>query len=111
MIIRLTDSMGNLFTQVDNWELANIAAKAIWKREKWSDLFYFIEFDTKQEFYGAIDLEPRSHFAPVQNSIFTWHLKTFLSNMVKIEPQKAKIFEVSKQDIQFFKYLLTELPC
>jgi len=105
MTIRLTDSNGNLFAQVQNWNNANLAAKSIFKRQYWSDLYYFIEFDDKHEAYGSIDLEPESFHKPHQKELFTWHLKTFWGNCSKAKPQTG----LSADDITYFKFLLTKI--
>jgi hypothetical protein len=110
MEIRLTDSRGNLFAQVTTWEDANAAARAVFKRQTWSDIYYFIEFNSKQETHGSIDIEPHSFHTRHQREIFTKHLKTFWGNLANLDPQKAKIYGVNEEDKRFFKYLLTELP-
>lgn len=102
MKIRLTTDTGSLFAEVQSWAEANLAAKSIFKRNYWSDLYYFILFDDEQEAYGSIDLEPESFHKPHQNEIFTWHLKTFWSNSSKSE-------RLSKDDRNYFTYLLTHL--
>jgi len=107
MKIRLTDSNGALFAQVNDWDSANIAVKSIFKRNYWSDLYYWIEFDDKQEAYGSIDLEPQSFHKPHQNNIFTHQLKTFWNNCSK---QKPGNFGLNSEDIKYFKFLLTKLP-
>lgn len=106
MKIRLTDSNGNLFAEVSTWEAANIAAKSVFKRQKWSDLYYFIEFDDNQESYGSIDLEPSEFHRPHQSELFTWHLKTFWSNCAKVKQPSTLI---SSEDIKYFQFLLTKL--
>jgi hypothetical protein len=108
MIIRLTDSRGSLFAQVASFEAANLAARAIWKRDKWSDIHYFIEFDDLQETHGSIDIEPHDFFARNQRQIITWHLKTFWGNIVKHGANLP--YSISSEDISFFKFLLTKLP-
>lgn len=110
MEIRLTDSNGRLFAQVATWEDANAAIRAVFKRQRWSDIHYFIEFDSKQEAYGSIDIEPRSFHTHHQREIFTKHLKTVWGNLANLNPQKSKIYGVSAEDKRFFRYLLTELP-
>ncbi len=106
MEIRLTDSEGNKFAVVNNWDAANLAAKAVFKRNYWSDLYYFIEFDDKQEAYGSIDLEPQSFHKEHQSILFTWHLKTFWTNVSRSEPKSY----LSKDEIQYCKHLLNYLP-
>ena len=106
MKIRLTNSNGGLFAEVQTWQDANTAAKSIFKRQYWSDLYYFIEFDDSLEVYGSIDLEPASFHRPHQNELFTWHLKTFWGNCAKVTQPSPLI---SKDDIQYFKFLLTKL--
>jgi hypothetical protein len=110
MKIRLTTDTGALFAEVTTWSEANTAARAVFKRNNWSDLYYFIEFDTKQETSGSIDLEPYSFHARQQREIFTTHLKTFWSNIKALERNKAKIYGISEDDQKFCAYLLTELP-
>jgi len=105
MKIRLTTSTGSLFAEVETMEAANIAAKSIFKRNKWSDLYYFIEFDDNQEAYGSIDLEPASFHREHQNNLFTWHLKTFWSNCVK----NVGKFGISEEDKNYFNFLLKKL--
>ncbi len=107
MKIRLTDSKGSLFAEVQNWDDANVAAKSIFKRNYWSDLYYFIEFDDNQETYGSIDLEPKSFHRPHQNNLFTTHLHTFWSNCSKV---KLPHFQITSEDVAYFKFLLTKLP-
>jgi hypothetical protein len=106
MKIRLTDSNGSLFAEVCTWSDANVAAKSVFKRQKWSDLYYFIEFDDNQEAYGSIDLEPCEFHRPHQNELFTWHLKTFWGNCAKVKQPSPLI---SKDDIKYFQFLLTKL--
>jgi len=106
MQITLTDSNGNRFAVTATWEAANIAAKAVFKRNYWSDLHYFIEFDDKQEVAGSIDLEPASFHQPHQNNIITWHLKTFWTNICKANPDRW----LTQEDINFFKHALNYLP-
>jgi hypothetical protein len=117
MKIRLTTGTGSLFAQVSTWEQANIAAKAVFKRNKHSDLHYFIEFDEDwflgypavQETHGSIDLEPSDFHKPHQNNIFTWHLKTWWTNLSNANEHYSKIMGISTEDKQFCKYLLTKL--
>ena len=106
MKIRLTSSSGSLFAEVQTWHEANIAAKSIFKRQYWSDLYYFIEFDDNQEAYGSIDLEPASFHRPHQRELFTRHLKTFWGNCAKVKQPSSLI---SKEDVKYFKFLLTKL--
>lgn len=110
MEIRLTDSDGNSFAVVHSWDAANLAAKAVFKRQNWSDLYYYIEFDDKQEVHGSIDLEPASFHRPHQNNIFTWHLRTFWTNISKVDPARWPIYSLTEEDIQFFKHALNYLP-
>jgi hypothetical protein len=109
MIIRLTDSRGSLFAEVSSFEAANVAAKAVWRRNNWSDIHYFIEFDDLQECHGSIDIEPHDFFAPNCSQIITWHLKTFWGNMVKHGLNKHP-YAINSEDINYFKFLLTKLP-
>lgn len=110
MIIRLTDSRGNLFTQVNSFESANIAARAIWKKNNWSDIHYFIEFNDLQEVFGSIDIEPKEFFSRSQKNIITTHLKTFWNNIINATPEKKRIYKISNDDILFFKHVLKQLP-
>lgn len=110
MKIRLTDSDGKLFAEVQTWNKANEATRAIFKRKNWSDIYYFIEFDSQQEAYGSIDIEPYSFHARHQREIFTKHLKTFWTNCKNIDIMKKPYYGITAEDQLFFKYLLTELP-
>lgn len=106
MKITLSNSDGKLFATVSAWDLANLAARAIFKRNYWSDLYYHIIFDDGNEVAGSIDLEPYSFHAPKQKELFTQHLKTFWSNVSKSEPKPY----LSEQDINYCKQLLKYLP-
>ena len=110
MEIRITDSQGNLFAAVNNWNDANAAARAVFKRNNWSDLYYFIEFDSKQETHGSIDLDPQSFHTRHQREIFTKHLKTFWTNCSNVDIKAKPWYGITAEDQEFFKYLLTELP-
>lgn len=116
MIIQLYDSRKKLFTTVNSWESANVAAKAIFKRQYWSDLYYSIVFDDGVKVSGSIDLEPKSFHKEHQNKIVTWHLKTFWTNISKLTPKSPypgmtiREFEPSAQDIEDCKNLLNYLP-
>lgn len=105
MKIILSNSDGNKFATVQSWESANLAAKAVFKRNYWSDLYYDIFFDDNTQTCGSIDLEPSSFHKPHQNNIFTWHLKTFWTNVSKSEPKTY----LTQEDINFTKKLLTYL--
>lgn len=110
MKIRLTDSEGKLFSEVTTWTEANAAARAIFKRQNWSDIYYFIEFDSQQETHGSIDLEPQTFHTRHQREIFTKHLKTFWTNCSNVDIIKKPWYGITAEDQEFFKYLLTELP-
>lgn len=106
MKIILFDSQGNTFASVTTWDAANVAAKAVFKRQNWSDLYYDIFFDDGTQTGGSIDLEPESFHKPHQSQIFTWHLKTFWTNVSKSKPLPY----LSQSDIDFCKTLLNYLP-
>ena len=107
MKITFTTSSGSLFAKVDNWNDANLITKSIFKRNYWSDLYYDIEFTDGQCINGSIDLEPQCFHRPHQNELFTWHLKTFWTNISNI---KLPHFAISENDVKLFTNLLTKLP-
>lgn len=107
MQIILADSDNRQLAKVSSWDNANVAAKALFKKQYWSDLYYSIVFDDGNEISGSIDLEPQSFHAPHQNQIVTWHLKTFWGN---ISRAKLPRFPLTQQDIDECKKLLTYLP-
>lgn len=107
MKIILSDYNGSKFATVTTWEKANEAAKAIYRRNRWSDLIYDIFFDDGTQTAGSIDLEPHSFHKPHQNQIFTTHLRTFWGNVSKQQPGK---YGLTADDIQFCKTLLNYLP-
>jgi len=107
MKITLTTSTGSLFAILNNWEDANLISKSIFKRNYYSDLYYKIEFADGQCINGSIDLEPQCFHKPHQNEIFTWHLKTFWTNISKV---KLPHFAIGENDIKLFTNLLTKLP-
>lgn len=109
MTIHLSTNQGDKFTTVKSWEEANQAARAIFKRDNWSDLVYQIVFDDGIKTAGSIDLEPSSFHTRHQREIFTNHMRTFWSNVAKLKPQTAPYF-VTQEDIDFTKSLLTYLP-
>jgi len=111
MKIKLTDSDGKLFATVTSWENANIAAKAIFKLHKYSDLYYHLFFDDGNDIAGSIDLEPHSFHQPHQKTILTSHLKTFWGNVSRITPNEyGWLRGFTQQDIDECKTLLTYLP-
>jgi hypothetical protein len=105
--IVLTDSRGHKFATIKGWEDANVAAKAIFKRQNWSDLYYNITFNDGETISGSIDLEPESFHKPHQNEIFTWHLKTFWTNISKLT---SPYLGFTMEDIEDCKKLITYLP-
>lgn len=104
-IIMTTDHPISNFLEVNSWELANVGLKSIWRKQKYSDVRYTIHFDDGEEISGTIDMEPHSHFAPVCNEIFTWHLKTLWTNVSK----STKSY-ITQEDKEECKQLLTYLP-
>lgn len=106
MKITLSTDNGHIFTTVRDWNTANEAAKAIFKRKYWSDLYYDITFDDATQTAGSIDLEPQSFHKPHQENLFTWHLKTFWGNVSKETP---KVY-LSQEYINECKNLLNYLP-
>lgn len=107
MKIILSDSTGKKFTTLAEWEAANVAAKAIFKKQYWSDLYYEIFFNDGTEVTGSIDLEPKSFHDPHINKIFTNHLQTFWGNISKLQQPK---YGLTSADIDFCKTLLTYIP-
>ena len=107
MRIQLTDSKGNLFAMLSNWDDANLAAKSIFKRDYWSDLYYSITFEDGESINGSIDLEPKSYHKPHQNNIILNHLKTYWGNISRLNSPQ---FGITKNDIKYFKGLLNRLP-
>lgn len=105
MTITLTDSRKHLFAQVNNWDEANIAARSVFKRKYWSDLYYSIKFDDGNEVDGSIDLEPYSFHARQQRELFTKHLKTFWGNISK----SAGKYSITHEDAEWAAKLLTHL--
>lgn len=106
MKILLLDYKSSIFASVESWDAANIAAKAVLKRKYWSNLYYDIHFDDGTSTAGSIDLEPESFHKPHQNEIFTWHLRTFWTNISKAEPSP----NWTQKNIDFASKLLTYLP-
>ncbi len=106
MTIVLFDSNGSTFASVTSFEMANVAAKAVFKRQFWSNLYYDIFFDDNTQTAGSIDLEPESFHKPHQNELFTWHLRTFWTNVSKSKPLPY----LTQEDIDFTAKLLTYLP-
>lgn len=107
MKILLTTREGKIFTQVNTWDAANVAAKAVIKHFTYSDLYYSITFDNGEEVAGSIDLEPRSFHTPYWNCIVTKHLKTFWTNISKLPAPK---YGLTQEDIEECKKLLQHLP-
>lgn len=105
MKIILSNSDGKTFAVVYNWSAANVASKAIFKRQYWSDLYYDITFDDGTHTSGSIDLEPECFHKSHQNEIFTWHLETFWSNVSKSTPLPY----LKQSDIDYAKRLLINL--
>lgn len=87
--------------EVFSWEQANNVIKAIWNAKKFSNVNYCLHFDFGVQ-EGVIDIEPRSHFLPYQNTILTTHLKTFWGNVVKST--------TDDKDREYFYSLLPYLP-
>lgn len=108
MQIILSNSDGHKFTTARSWDEANQAARAIFKRNFWSDLYYQIIFDDGKETAGSIDLEPASYHTRHQREIVTNHMRTFWGNVAKLAPNKAPYF-YSEEDINFTKGLLNYL--
>lgn len=106
MKIILSNSDGKLFTTATSWSQANQAARAIFKRNFWSDLIYYIIFDDGKETAGSIDLEPASFHTRHQREIVTTHLQTFWGNVSKQKPGK---YGLTEEDINFTKGLLNYL--
>lgn len=106
MRIILTDSRGSQLADINTWENANIASKAIFKREHWSDIYYHIFFDDGTKANGSIDLEPYSFHKPHQKEIFTNHLRTFWTNVSKA----VQRFDITQEDREYATQLLTYLP-
>ena len=107
MIIHLSTYHGEKFTTVTSWDQANQAARAIFKRDTWSDLVYQIIFDDGNETAGSIDLEPQSFHTRHQREIVTNHMRTFWGNVSKQKPGK---YGLTQEDINFTKGLLNYLP-
>lgn len=105
MTITLSASNGNVFATVTSWAAANVAAKAIFKRQQYSDLYYLIDHPDVNVM-GSIDLEPESFHKPHQHKILTWHLKTFWGNVSKSQPNTL----MSQADIDFAKEVVAILP-
>lgn len=108
MQIILNSTFNTCFASVNSWEQANTAARAIWKRNKYSDIAYKITFDDGETASGTIDIEPKSHFAPVNRNILTWHLKTFWTNISKAD--RTRYPYVSEEEQEYFKKMLNYLP-
>lgn len=106
MKILLFTSTTSLFATVTSWDAANVAAKAVFKKQYWSDLYYAIFFDDGTTTAGSIDLEPYSFHKDHQNELFTWHLRTFWTNVSKSNPMP----HLTQEDINFKANLLTYLP-
>lgn len=88
MKIELFSHRDFVFAICDTYEQANVAMKAIVKREYWSDVMYDIKFDDGREASGSIDIEPRSFFNGKLNCVFTEHIKTFWTNVSNATVEK-----------------------
>lgn len=106
MKIILSTTDGNKFAEVNSWEKANEAAKAIFKRQYWSDIVYDIWMTDGTQVSGSIDLEPSCFHKPHQKNIITNHLKTFWTNVSKSSPKPY----LTQENIKFCKNLLKYLP-
>jgi hypothetical protein len=106
MQIFITGSQGENFGVFTSWDNANIATRAIFKRQNWSDISYHIKFDNKEQTWGSIDLEPHSFHARNQHNIFTKHMKTFWTNVSKSENN----FLLNEDTKKYFQSLLKHLP-
>ena len=104
--IMLFSSTPSKFATVSSWDAANVAAKAVFKKQYWSDLYYDIIFDDGTQTSGSIDLEPYSFHKDHQNELFTWHLRTFWTAVSKQKPLPY----LTQEDIDFTANLLTYLP-
>lgn len=106
MKITLNTSTGTTFGTFNSFASANIGVKSIFKRKYYSDIYYTITFDDNETVKGSIDLEPYDFHSRSQNEIFTTHLKTFWTNISKATPGT---YGITKNDIKYFKNLLTRL--
>lgn len=105
MKITLTSSTGSIFAACTNFEKANVCAKAIWKRQHHSDIYYDLEFNPNVSISGQIDIEPQEHFAPNKDNIITWHFKTFWTNIIE-QSDKYPMMKINPEE---FKMLLLHL--
>jgi hypothetical protein len=104
MKIILTSSDGNLFATVETWQQANEVARAIFRRNYWSDLYYEIHLGEKTEVTGSIDLEPASFHTRHQKTLFTTHLRTFWGNISKQKPPYK--YGLNDAEVKHFAALL-----
>ena len=107
MKILITDSENKIFANVQSFDLANIAAKAILKKG-YSDLYYHITFNNGINYNGSIDLEPKSFHQDHINNIFLNHLKTYWGNVSRADLKKYPFITI--EHIEECKKLLEYLP-
>jgi hypothetical protein len=81
--IVLSSSDGKVFVDTTSVDKANEGLKGVWKRKRYSDVYYDITFDDGFELSGSIDLEPHSFHKGHEDKILTWHLNTFWNNVAR----------------------------
>lgn len=105
MKVSLTDSQNNNLGILSNWEDADAALKRIFQLQKYSDVYYHLEVE-ELSVKGSIDLEPASFHQGWIHNIFTCHLRTYWTNVSKVE----KHFMITQDDIDFAKELIKHIP-
>lgn len=105
MKVSLTDSQNNNLGILSNWEDADAALRRIFSLQKYSDVYYHLEVEELSA-KGSIDLEPASFHEGWKNNIFTCHLRTYWTNVSKLENH----FLLTQEDIEFAKELIKHIP-
>lgn len=107
--VTLTTDYNTTFGAFTGYEQADDGARAIFKRQYWSDIYYLIEIDGREIWAGSIDLEPASFHRPHQRQIITNHIRTFLGNLQRQPLNKFPCY-LTPQDQEDIKTVLNSLP-
>jgi hypothetical protein len=92
---------GKDFYEGINIQDADAALYHIWKRKKYSDVAYEIEFENGTELEGSIDLEPHDFHADHKHHILSWHIKNLWKNI-----SESNYSFISQEDKDFGKDLI-----